>query len=82
MARVLVTEKIADSGLDILRLAGHEVDLQLELGIDDFKAKIQNAEGEGTSIMVLATDVPVHAEVLEDSRSRSGIKEVYDLDLR
>ncbi|MDP1805718.1 MAG: hypothetical protein Q8K72_11165, partial [Acidimicrobiales bacterium] len=31
MARILVTEKIADNGLDRLRAAGHEVDLQLEL---------------------------------------------------
>ena len=31
MARILVTEKIADGGLDRLRAAGHEVDLQLDL---------------------------------------------------
>ena len=28
MARVLVTEKIAQSGLDLLAAAGHEVDVQ------------------------------------------------------
>ena len=28
MARILVTEKIADGGLDRLREAGHEVDVQ------------------------------------------------------
>ena len=28
VARVLVTEKIAESGLDLLRNAGHEVDVQ------------------------------------------------------
>lgn len=33
MARVLVTEKIADKGLDLLREAGHEVDVQI--GLDD-----------------------------------------------
>ncbi len=33
MARVLVTEKIADKGLDLLRDAGHEVDVQI--GLDD-----------------------------------------------
>ncbi len=33
MARVLVTEKIADKGLDLLREAGHEVDVQL--GLDE-----------------------------------------------
>src|SRR5262245_55739323 len=29
MARILVTEKIAEGGLDRLRAAGHEVDVQL-----------------------------------------------------
>lgn len=33
MARVLVSEKIADKGLDLLRDAGHEVDIQL--GLDE-----------------------------------------------
>lgn len=31
MARILVTEKIAEGGLDRLRAAGHDVDLQLDL---------------------------------------------------
>ena len=31
MARVLVTEKIADGGLDALRAAGHDVDVQTGL---------------------------------------------------
>ena len=31
MARVLVTEEIAEGGLDRLRAAGHEVDVQLGL---------------------------------------------------
>jgi D-3-phosphoglycerate dehydrogenase len=31
MARILVTEEIADGGLDRLRAAGHEVDVQLDL---------------------------------------------------
>ena len=33
MARVLVTEKIADKGLELLREAGHDVDVQI--GLDD-----------------------------------------------
>ena len=33
MARVLVTEKIADKGLDLLRDAGHDVDVQI--GLDE-----------------------------------------------
>ena len=31
MARILVTEEIAEGGLDRLRTAGHEVDVQLDL---------------------------------------------------
>ena len=31
MARILVTEEIADGGLDLLRHAGHDVDVQLDL---------------------------------------------------
>src|SRR6478609_10428561 len=31
MARILVTEEIADGGLDRLRAAGHQVDVQLDL---------------------------------------------------
>ncbi len=31
MARVLVTEEIAEGGLDRLRAAGHDVDVQLGL---------------------------------------------------
>jgi D-3-phosphoglycerate dehydrogenase / 2-oxoglutarate reductase len=34
MARVLVTEKLAERGLTLLREAGHEVDVQLELSPD------------------------------------------------
>ena len=35
MARILVTEKIADGGLDALRDAGHEVDVQLGLSPEE-----------------------------------------------
>ncbi len=31
MARILVTEQLADAGLDALRAAGHEVDVQVGL---------------------------------------------------
>ena len=31
MARVLITEKLAERGLDLLRNAGHDVDVQLDL---------------------------------------------------
>ena len=35
MARILVTEEIADGGLDRLRAAGHEVDVQLGLSPEE-----------------------------------------------
>ena len=34
MARILVTEEIAEGGLDRLRAAGHEVDVQLDLSAE------------------------------------------------
>ena len=44
MARVLVTEKIADKGLDLLRDAGHEVDVQLGLDEAGLASAIAGAE--------------------------------------
>ncbi len=35
MARILVTEEIADGGLDRLRAAGHDVDTRLDLSADE-----------------------------------------------
>ena len=35
MARILVTEEIAEGGLDRLRAAGHDVDVQLDLSPSD-----------------------------------------------
>ena len=40
MARVLVTEKIAQSGLDLLAEAGHEVDVQEGL-IENQRAQLE-----------------------------------------
>ena len=43
MSRVLVTEKIAESGLDALRAAGHDVDLQLGLEPEALAAAVVGA---------------------------------------
>ncbi|MDQ3544760.1 MAG: phosphoglycerate dehydrogenase [Actinomycetota bacterium] len=43
MARILVTEEIADSGLDRLRDAGHTVDVQLDWSAADLPALITGA---------------------------------------
>jgi D-3-phosphoglycerate dehydrogenase len=58
MSRILVTEEIADGGLDRLRAAGHEVDVQLDLS-----NLLTNVVGAHALIIRSATQVT--AEVLE-----------------
>ena len=58
MARILVTEEIADGGLDRLRAAGHEVDVQLDL--DQLLTHIVGAHA-----LIVRSATQVTAEVLE-----------------
>ena len=58
MARILVTEEIAEGGLDRLRLAGHEVDVQLGLSREQFLATLP---GANALIIRSATDVDAKA---------------------
>src|ERR1700712_3636320 len=58
MARILVTEEIAEGGLDRLRAAGHEVDVQLDLS--KLLTSIQGAHG-----LIIRSATQVTAEVLE-----------------
>lgn len=58
MSRILVTEEIADGGLDRLRAAGHEVDVQLDLSQLE-----QHIVGAHALIIRSATNVT--AELLE-----------------
>ncbi len=58
MARILVTEEIAEGGLDRLRAAGHEVDVQLDL--DALLGNIRGAQG-----LIIRSATQVTAEVLE-----------------
>ncbi len=58
MARILVTEEIADGGLDRLRAAGHEVDVQLDL--DALLTNIRGAQG-----LIIRSATQVTAEVFE-----------------
>ncbi|MET0491217.1 MAG: hydroxyacid dehydrogenase, partial [Acidimicrobiales bacterium] len=60
MPRVLVTEKIADSGLDRLREAGHDVDVQL----DDTPETLLDLV-KGASALIIRSATLVTAEVLE-----------------
>jgi D-3-phosphoglycerate dehydrogenase len=58
MARILVTEEIAEGGLDRLRSAGHEVDVQLDL--DDLLVNVRGAQG-----LIIRSATQVTADVLE-----------------
>jgi D-3-phosphoglycerate dehydrogenase len=44
MARVLVTEKLSERGLELLRAAGHEVDVRLGLSPHDLLAAVPGAQ--------------------------------------
>ena len=60
MARVLVTEKIAQSGLDELAAAGHEVDVQEGLSPEELVATIP-----GAAALIIRSATQVTAEVRE-----------------
>mgnify|MGYP003407609460 CR=1 FL=1 len=60
MARILVTEKIADGGLQRLRDAGHDVDVQLGLSPGELVSAVPGAAG-----LIIRSATRVTAEVLE-----------------
>jgi D-3-phosphoglycerate dehydrogenase len=59
VARVLVTEKIAQSGLDLLAEAGHEVDVREGLSPDQLLGAI-----DGANALIIRSATKVTAEVL------------------
>src|SRR4051812_29428034 len=59
MSRVLVTEEIAPGGLDRLRQAGHDVDLQLGLSPEELVATVP-----GANALIIRSATTVTAEVL------------------
>lgn len=59
MARILVTEKIADGGLDRLRAAGHDVDLLLDLTSEQLLDAVVGAHA-----LIIRSATTVTAEVL------------------
>jgi D-3-phosphoglycerate dehydrogenase len=63
MARVLVTEKLAESGLDDLRAAGHEVDVQLDLSPEALLGVMPGAHA-----LIVRSATQVTAEVLAAGR--------------
>lgn len=60
MARILVTEKIAEGGLDRLRTAGHEVDVQLGPTADELLGLVKGAQA-----LIVRSATTVTADVLE-----------------
>ena len=60
MARILVTEEIADSGLQKLRDAGHDVDIQLKLSEEELLATVPGAHA-----IIIRSATTVTREVLE-----------------
>lgn len=58
MARILVTEEIAEGGLDRLRAAGHDVDVRLGLSPEELRAALAGADA---LIVRSATTVDVAA---------------------
>src|SRR3954451_20314148 len=64
MARILVTEKLAEGGLAAMREAGHEVDVRLGLS----GAALVEA-GAGADALIVRSATKVTAEVLEAGRS-------------
>ncbi len=73
MPRVLVTEKIADTGLDRLRAAGHDVDVQLDATAETLPDLVKDA-----AALIIRSATQVTAEVLDAGRDlvvvgRAGI---------
>jgi D-3-phosphoglycerate dehydrogenase / 2-oxoglutarate reductase len=73
MPRILVAESIAESGLERLRAAGHEVDVRLDLDADGLLEAIVGASG-----LIIRSATQVTAEVLAAADSlmvvgRAGI---------
>ncbi|MBW3616012.1 MAG: phosphoglycerate dehydrogenase, partial [Actinobacteria bacterium] len=63
MGRILVTEPLADAGLDAMRAAGHDVDVQLDLSPE----QLLEAVG-GAHALIIRSATKVTAEVIEAGR--------------
>src|SRR5665213_214719 len=59
MGRVLVTEKLAQPGLDLMAASGHEVDVQLGLSPEDLEVAVVGAQA-----LVIRSATTVTAEIL------------------
>lgn len=59
MARVLIAERVAEAGLQLLRDAGHDVDVRLELSPDELAEAIVGADA-----LIVRSATPVTADLL------------------
>ncbi len=60
MARILVTEEIAESGLDLLRSDGHQVEVRLGLSPEELLTEIVGAQG-----LIIRSATKVTEEVID-----------------
>ncbi len=63
MPRILVTEPLADAGLDAMRTAGHEVDVQVDLSPEQLLEAVAGAHA-----LIIRSATRVTAEVIEAGR--------------
>jgi D-3-phosphoglycerate dehydrogenase / 2-oxoglutarate reductase len=68
MARILVTEPIAPTGLERLRRAGHEVDVRLDLDADGLRRAVV-----GVDALIIRSATQVTADVLAAGTSLSVV---------
>ncbi|MBA3286661.1 MAG: phosphoglycerate dehydrogenase [Acidimicrobiia bacterium] len=78
MARVLVTEEIAEGGLDQLRLAGHDVDIRRDPSSDELLAAIAGAQALIIRSATQVTDAVLAAapELIVVGRAGIGLDNV------
>ena len=68
MSRILVTEKIAETGLESLRRAGHEVDVELGLSPEQLLETIP-----GASALIIRSSTQVTADVIAAGKDLSVV---------
>jgi D-3-phosphoglycerate dehydrogenase / 2-oxoglutarate reductase len=78
MARILVTEEIADVGLGRLRHAGHEVDIRLGLSPDELLAAVAGAQAliVRSATLVTAQVLAAGADLVVVGRAGIGLDNV------
>ena len=60
MGKVLVTEELAESGLDLLRARGHDVQVRLDLSAADLRSYISEVDA-----LIVRSATQVDAQLLE-----------------